>query len=154
MNNIDTTKEKKEVEKEKEKSKARQAILKDNMEADFIAKGFRKLDSKFLTRRPPKIKWGKMYLALSDAEKIEYLQKLASTMNHAASLVQDERNELLKLCELKEGQIEQMKKAMVANDSMLHSEVEKINAERQSFNESKSGLKGNALKEQLKRWQQ
>ena len=152
-----TTKNKQEEKKEKEEkeeSKSRQAILKDSMEADFIAKGFRKLDSKFLTRRPPKIKWGKMYLALSDAEKIEYLQKLASTMNHAASLVQDERNELSKLCELKEGQIQQMKKAMVANDSMLHSEVEKINAERQSFNESKSGLKGNALKEQLKRWQQ
>lgn len=135
-------------------SKARQAILKDNMEADFIAMGFHKLDSKLLTRRPPKITWGKAYKGLTDAEKIEYLEKLAATMNHAASLIQDERNELLKLCELKEGQIGQMKKAMIANDSMLHAEVEKINAERQSFNKSKSGLTGKALKDQLKIWQQ
>ena len=135
------------------KSKARQAILKDNMEADFIAQGFHKLDSKLLTRRPPKIAWGEIYKGFTDAEKIEYLEKLASTMNHAAALIQDERNELLTLCELKEGQLQQMSKAMLANDSMLHGEVEKINAERQLFNESKSGLKGKALKEQLKKWQ-
>ena len=74
-------------------------------------------------------------------------------MNHAASLIQDERNQLNKLCELKEQQIEKLKAAMDQNNGMLQSEVAKINEERQKFNESKAGLKGQALKAQLKSWQ-
>lgn len=73
-------------------------------------------------------------------------------MNHAASLIQTERNQLNKLCELKEQQIEKMKEAMDANNNMLQSEIAKINEERQKFNQSKTGLKGQALKDQLKAW--
>ena len=133
-------------------SKLKDLIKIDNLQEDLIAKGFHKLDDKLLVVKPPKILWGGIYQASSNEEKIEYLEKLAATMNHAASLIQDERNQLNKLCELKEQQIEKLKEAMDANNNMLQSEVAKINEERQKFNESKAGLKGQALKAQLKSW--
>ena len=133
-------------------SKLKDLIKHDNLQEDLIAKGFHKLDDKLIVAKPPKILWGRIYEASSNEEKIEYLEKLASTMNHAASLIQDERNQLNKLCELKEQQIEKLKEAMDQNNGMLQSEVAKINEERQKFNESKAGLKGQALKAQLKSW--
>ena len=131
-------------------SKLKDLIKSDNLQEDLIAQGFHKLDDKLIVAKPPKIAWGRIYQASSNEEKIEYLEKLASTMNHAASLIQDERNQLNKLCELKEQQIEKLKEAMDANNLMLQSEVTKINEERQKFNQSKAGLKGQALKDQLK----
>jgi len=133
-------------------SKLKDLIRIDNLQEDLLAQGFHKLDDKLLVVKVPKIAWGKIYQSSSNEEKIEYLEKLASTMNHAASLIQDERNQLNKLCELKEQQIEKLKEAMDANNNMLQSEVAKINEERQKFNESKAGLKGQALKAQLKSW--
>src|SRR3990167_10116302 len=127
-------------------SKLKDLIKIDNLQEDLIAKGFHKLDDKLLVAKAHKITWGRIYEGSSSEEKIEYLEKLASTMNHAASLIQDERNQLNKLCELKEQQIEKMKEAMEANNNMLQSEVAKINEERQKFNDSKAGLKGEALK--------
>ena len=134
-------------------SKLKDLIKSDNLQEDLIAQGFHKLDDKLIVARPPKISWGMIYQGSSNEEKIEYLEKLASTMNHAASLIQDERNQLNKLCELKEQQIEKLKEAMDANNLMLQSEVTKINEERQKFNQSKAGLKGQALKDRLKSWQ-
>ena len=131
-------------------SKLKDLIRIDNLQEDLLAQGFHKLDDKLLVVKVPKIAWGKIYQSSSNEEKIEYLEKLASTMNHAASLIQDERNQLNKLCELKEQQIEKLKAAMDQNNGMLQSEVAKINEERQKFNESKAGLKGQALKARLK----
>ena len=131
-------------------SKLKDLIKQDNLQEDLIAKGFHKLDDELLVAKAPKIAWGRIYQASSNEEKIEYLEKLAATMNHAASLIQDERNQLTKLCELKEQQIEKLKAAMDQNNVMLQSEVAKINEERQKFNESKTGLRGQALKAHLK----
>lgn len=103
---------------------------------DFVAQGFRKLDDNLIERRPPKIKWGEKYRRSSDKDKIQYLEKLAATMNQAAFLIQGERNELAKLCELKEEQIVKLKNAMDANTNMLQIEITKINEERQSFNKA------------------
>ena len=131
-------------------SKLKDLIKIDNLQEDLIAKGFHKLDDKLIVAKAPKILWGGIYQASSNEEKIEYLEKLAATMNHAASLIQDERNQLNKLCELKEQQIEKMKEAMDQNNRMIQSEVAKMNEERQKFNDSKAGLKGEALKAHLK----
>src|SRR3989338_1591100 len=131
-------------------SKLKDLIKIDNLQEDLLAQGFNKLDDKLIVVKAPKITWGRIYQSSSNEEKIDYLEKLASTMNYAASLIQDERNQLNKLCELKEQQIEKLKEAMDANNTMLQSEVAKINEERQKFNESKAGLKGQALKARLK----
>ncbi len=101
---------------------------------DLIAQGFHRLDETLIEKRPPKISWGRIYKDMTDQKKIEYLEKLASTMNHAASLIQGERNELNNLCELKENQLGKMKEAMDQNMNMLQTEVTKMNEQRQGFN--------------------
>jgi len=117
---------------------------------DFIGKGFKKLDSNLISERPPKIKWGKKFESWTLKEQNEYLKKLATTMNHAAYLIQEERNALLKLMDKKEKQLIKVQKAMDSNVEMVHDELEKINLERQSFNSANTGMKGNKIKDYLK----
>ena len=119
-----------------------------NNHDDLIVEGFAKLDDKFIEKRPPKIAWGEKYKQWSDAEKIEYLEKLAASMNHAAFLVQGERNELGKLCELKEKQLISMNAAVRQNNAMLQHEVTLMNEQRQGYNAEVSRL--NRLIRELK----
>ena len=111
-------------------------IEKDNEKKDLIAAGFRKLDSKLIGLRPPIINWGMVYKGMPVDRKIAYLEKLSSSMNHAASLVQGERDELNRLCVLKEEQIQKLTVAMRQNSDMLQSEITKMNEQRQQFNEA------------------
>jgi len=115
-------------------SKAKRLILADNMQNDLKAAGFEKLDPKIIDNKPPRIKWGELYKRFNDAEKIEYLEKLASTMNNAAYLIQGERDELDALCRLKEDQIIKLSDSAQANNGMVQSEIMKMNEERQLFN--------------------
>ena len=43
----------------------------------------------------PQIKFGADFEALEDRQKIMYLKKFSSSMNHAADLIQKERNDLV-----------------------------------------------------------
>jgi len=108
---------------------------------DFIAMGFHQLDEKYVSLKPPKIKWGEKYKGWSEERKIIYLQNLASSMNHAAALIQDERNKALELCEKKEAQLEAMNENMKQNSEMLQFQIERMNEEKQGFNESYAKLK-------------
>ena len=136
-----------------------------NIESDFIGKGFKKLDSELIDHNPPKIKWGKIYQGKqkdpqrskpnkpylwNDKDRIAYLEKLAATMNHAADLIQTERNKLLEIYDKQEGKIEQMRLALEANTEMLQSEIAKMNAERQAWNKEGKSMKGADLKKYLK----
>jgi len=132
-------------------SKAKLKVKHDNFQKDLIAKGFKKLDSNLISQKPPKIKWGKLYGGFNDKEKIEYLEKLASTMNHAAYLIQEERNGLLKLIDKKEDMVERAKKAMDENNEMVQIELNKVNKERQKANANGQSLKGDAIRAYLKK---
>lgn len=109
--------------------------------ADFVGQGFHPLDEDIVSLRPPQIRWGEQYLSRSDEGKIEYLEKLASTMNHAAAVIQDERNQLNELCDKKEKQIESMKVAIDQNNEMIQQQVTKMNSERQLYNQAIAELK-------------
>jgi len=109
-------------------------------EPDLMVDGFHRLDGRLLVSRPPKIQWGAIYKEKSEADKIKYLEKLAASMNHAAYLVQEERNHLGQLCEKKEGQLQQMMADISANNNMLQSEVTKMNEQRQGFNQEVARL--------------
>lgn len=109
-------------------------VIEMNKEEDFIGEGFHKIDNKYIEKRPPRIQWGKKYLSWSDDKKIEYLEKFARSMNHAAYLVQSERDQLNKLCGLKEEQIGSLNKSMADNMNMLQHEVTRMNEQRQSYN--------------------
>jgi hypothetical protein len=123
------------------KTMSEAVIKKINPQDDFIAQGFHKLDDNLIEKKPPKIQWGQKYQQFTDKEKIKYLENIASTMNHAAHLIQTERDELGKLCELKEEQLINMKSAMSQNMEMLQTEITKINEERQLFNAAYKELK-------------
>lgn len=112
------------------------------MNEDYISAGFHRLDSKLIERRSPKIQWGALYLLMEPAEKIDHLQKLAATMNHAAYLIQEERNELGRLLELKEQQLIKMAEAVRANNAMLQQQVTQMNEDRQGFNATVAKLNG------------
>jgi len=116
-------------------SKAKKLIRMDNLQEDFVGKGFHKLDDNLIEKRPPMIRWGRIYQKFSNPEKINYLQKLASTMNQAAHLIQGERNQLQVLCAKKEEQIVSIKAAMEQNMATLQTQMTKINEEKQMFNQ-------------------
>ena len=101
---------------------------------DLMDAGFERLDSTKMENRPPRIKWGRIYKEkMSPQQKIEYLERLASTMNHAAALIQKERNVLGILCEKKEAQLMVMKKTVDQNGDMLQQQITRLNADRQHF---------------------
>ena len=108
---------------------------KDRKQDDLTDAGFIKLDDQVVHRlHPPKIKWGKLYGEKTDEQKITYLEKLAASMNHAAGLIQSERNELGRICEKKEEQLIKMSEAMKQNNVMLQQEVTRMNSKQQDFN--------------------
>ena len=115
---------------------AAEQLLYEKRLPDFVGDGFRRIDPKVMTRRPPRIKWGELYKSWKPERKIEYLEKFAASMNNAADLLQHERNELNVLCEKKEKQIEAMKVAIDQNNAMIQSEITKMNAERQEYNKA------------------
>ena len=115
-------------------SEAKKMMRLDNLSEDLVAKGFHKVDDHLVDRKAPKINWGRIYQKFTDKEKIAYLEKLCSTMNHAAWLVQGERNQLNELCEKKEEQLGKMKAAMDQNMNTLQTEMTKFNEQRQQYN--------------------
>jgi len=100
---------------------------------DFVGAGFHRLDDNLIEQHPPMIQWGQLVRDMGPEARERYLQRLASTMNHAARLVQDERNALQVLCGKKEEQLIALAKAVEANNSMLHSEVTRMNEDRQQM---------------------
>lgn len=108
----------------------------DDTGQDFIAEGFHVVDEKYLSKRAPKIQWGTTYRAWTNAEKVKYLEEFACSYNHAVALIQDERDELNRLIFLKEAQLTKMSEAIAQNNSMLQSEIVKMNEQRQGFNQT------------------
>ena len=113
----------------------------DNQQVDLIDAGFERLEDRLIENRPPKIKWGMIYRdKMNDARKIQYLEKLAATMNQAASKIQDERNALGEMCEQKEKQLKIMQSQVNQNNLMLQTEITRMNAQRQQYNATIAAL--------------
>jgi len=102
---------------------------------EWVDAGFIRLDDKYISPRAPKIQWGELYQQKTDAQKIEYLEKLASSQNEAAAKIMAERDELNRLCMLKEAQLTTMTAQVRANNEMLQQQVTAMNQERQDYNE-------------------
>ena len=113
----------------------------NNAEPNMIAEGFHKLDEGLVKNNAPKIKWGLRFHHMPDGRKIDYLKGLASAMNHAAFIIQGERNQLLEICKKQEVQIGVIQKGLDANNEMVQQQMTSLNAERQSFNKSAAAMK-------------
>jgi len=107
---------------------------------DFVAKGFHRLDPNIVSLAPPKIDWGDAYTSWGKEKKIEYLEKLANTMNHAAALIQHERNQLNDILTKKEAQLKSINGTLSQNNEMIQKEITTMNAMRRKFNARVSDL--------------
>ena len=101
---------------------------------DQLAEGFQRIDPKTIEARPPKIAWGDRFQSWPAEKQILWLIKFAETMNHAADLLQKERDELNALCEKKEMQVTKLTEMMHQNNAMLQQEVTRFNEQRQDYN--------------------
>lgn len=110
-------------------------------EPDILVEGFERLEPTLLESRAPKLRPLPKFFDREPARQIEYLMKLAATMNHAAKLIQDERDKLVKMMEKKEQQLEKMETAVRQNLEMLQGEVTRMNEERQGWNAESAQLR-------------
>jgi hypothetical protein len=67
----------------------------------------------------PRIKFGEEFEARKDADKISYLKDLASSMNHAADLMQKERNVLAVDLKKKTALLENAEKALLIQKAIV-----------------------------------
>ncbi len=102
---------------------------------DFVVpEFFKRVDPTVVDLNPKILPWGKEYRSWPDARKIEYLEKLASSMNKAADLLQQERNALNEAIKLKEEQLIRMDKSVKRNNEMIQTQVTEMNSQRQNWN--------------------
>jgi septal ring factor EnvC (AmiA/AmiB activator) len=78
------------------------------------------------------IEFGEEFYLRSDRLKIEYLVKLASSLNHAAVTIQEERNKLNDLLYQKERQLVSCKKQRSQEQEMIQKQLLKENATKQA----------------------
>ncbi len=84
-------------------------------------------------RQAPMIAWGKEYADWPQDRKIRYLEKLASAMNHAADVMQKERNLALE-------RIAALDKRLAATGEQHASEIRILHDRFQDFNASRQSL--------------
>lgn len=81
----------------------------------------------------PQIDWGQDFLDWDSEQQNRYLRRLCSALNHAADLIQKERNELLvELNRLKKG-IEDANAAVEVRKNTLFKVITDHNAEKQEL---------------------
>lgn len=110
------------------------------MTTDTVEDGLLKLDQKWLKQNPPRISWGDKFSDWEVDKQIRYLKRLASTMNHAAFLLQNDLRSCNKLLVQKEARITQMTKDLAANNVMLQQMAASLNDERQKSNAHAASL--------------
>lgn len=101
---------------------------------DLMVEGFHELDSHLLEPNAPKIAWGEKYKKMTHHDQVRYLKNIASAMNHAAYLIQNERNDMIDLCRKQEEQIKIQQEAVDQNNLMLTTEITKMNELKQKYN--------------------
>ena len=109
-------------------------------EPDELVDGFHRLHDHLLEARAPKLRLLPGWEKRTDEQKVQYMLKLAATMNHAAKLIQDERDMLVVLMEKKEQQLKRAAAAVRQNNEVLQSEVARMNEQRQQFQQRMTEL--------------
>jgi len=113
-----------------------------NKDDDLVMDGFKKLDPHLTSTKAPRIKWGDKYKSWSPERRLKYVEDLAASMNNAAAIIQEERNELGRLCEMKEKQLIKISAELTRNNEMILAEVTKMNEYKQSTNLEIARLNG------------
>lgn len=97
-------------------------------EKDFVSKLFKR------TSKDVKlIEFSEKFHARPEKEKIEYLIKLASSLNHAAQQIQKERDLLNKLLFAKENQLKKCQEQRTQDRIMIQKQIATENAKQQAL---------------------
>jgi len=106
-------------------------------EDDFVNEEFKRTKT-----RAPRLQFSKKFWdGKSDAEKIEYLIKLASSYHHSAITLQKANDEMNKLLFEKESLIEKLQKQSVIDRNMIHQQLERENKKQQELLEENIRLR-------------
>lgn len=81
----------------------------------------------------PQIVWGEDFENFDSTNKIIYLKKLCSALNHAADLIQKERNELSEKCKAMAKDLESSGKMVDIRKDTLVKAITDHNAEKQEL---------------------
>ena len=92
------------------------------------------------TRSVPMITFGHEFKERSDADKIDYLWKLASSLNDAAQQIQRERDELNEIAFKQHAQIKELERSRAADRQMIHRQLESANGKYQDLLKENQGL--------------
>lgn len=101
----------------------------EGKELDFMDTAMFKRSSKECRR----IEFGPEWHARSNKDKIEYLIKLASSLNHAAVEIQKERDELNNTCFNLESQLVVSQKQRMSDQVMIHTQLKNENENKQAL---------------------
>ena len=82
----------------------------------------------------------KWHFEKSDSDKIDYLIKLASSLNHAAQQIQSERDELNSVAIRQEEQIKALEQSRAADRQMIHKQLAAENEKHQNLLKENQGL--------------
>lgn len=81
----------------------------------------------------PKIRWGDDYLAWPVERRLDYAERMAAAMNHAADVLQQERQSLIDLAQRQEAQIVALQREAEGTTLRLHTELQREGEEKQSL---------------------
>lgn len=77
------------------------------------------------------ISWGDEYKSWPVEKRLEYAEKLASSMNHAADILQKERDELIKTMVQQDLKLKANVKSYLNQGELMHKELGAADAEKQ-----------------------
>ena len=80
-----------------------------------------------------RIKWGEEYREWPIGKQLGYAQRLAASMNHAADVMQKERNALLVIARHQEEQLKQAALRATERDGFMQTEFSRMDAEKQAL---------------------
>lgn len=95
------------------------------------------------------IKWGDTYLEWDKDEKIDYLEKLSSSLNHSVILIQKERDYLNEVAINQEKQIEAYEEKLANERQMIQMRLIEENKKQQELS-----MEIVALKQEIKKLKQ
>jgi len=86
-----------------------------------------------MMKTAPKIKWGDEYMSWPVDARLNYAEKLAASMNHAADVLQNERNGLLDIANTQERKIKELQASYDQQTMVVTQELGSSNAAQQEL---------------------
>lgn len=87
----------------------------------------------YLTEKAPQIQFGEDFEDWDSDKKIRYLKRLASTMNHAADMMQNERNELLAKVKVLKAQLASSEQNLTITKDIMRNALTSNNTSKDEF---------------------